>query len=35
VRRVSPFFDSESFASVIAGAAHQRHLLDGLRKAGL
>ncbi len=35
LRRVSPFFDSESFVRSIVGAEHQRHLLDGLRKAGL
>jgi len=35
LRRVSPFFDSETYARGIAGAEHQRHLLDGLRKAGL
>jgi TolB-like protein len=35
LRRGSPFFDSESYASGIAGAEHQRHLLDGFRKAGL
>ena len=35
LRRVSPFFDSESFASSISSAEHQLHLLDGLRKAGL
>jgi tetratricopeptide (TPR) repeat protein len=35
LRRVSPFFDSELYASSVGGAAHQRHLLEGFRKAGL
>ena len=35
LRRVSPFFDSEIYASSVTGAEHQRHLLDGFRKAGL
>ena len=35
LRRVSPFFDSEVYASGIGSEEHQRHLLDGFRKAGL
>ena len=35
LRRISPFFDAHVFARTVTDAEHGRHLLEGLRKAGL
>ncbi len=35
LRRTAPFFNPEVFASLLGTPEHSRHVLDGLRKAGL
>jgi TolB-like protein len=35
LRRVSPFFQKEIYVNNVIGDEHRRHLLDGMRKAGL
>ena len=35
LRRTAPFFNAEGFASLLGTPEHGRHVLEGLRKAGL
>ncbi len=35
LRRTAPFFNAEGFASLLGTPEHSRHVLEGLRKAGL